>query len=109
MTLGGKLRSNSIITGLLAYGLSACFIVVGLVVLATGDMGIGETRYIRTSVDIVGSDRIAFGFALLGAGYILVRWAFRAPGAHRHWADEVQVFAIFAVAGYVAYRVGAAS
>jgi hypothetical protein len=103
------LRSSFTIADLLAYGLSACFVLAGLLTLAAGDSRIGETRYIRTPVDIAGSDRIAFGFALLGAGYVFLRWLFRAPGVDRRWGVEVQVIAAFAVAGYVAYRVGVTS
>ena len=97
------------VTDMLAYGLSACFVAFGLFTLAGGDSRIGETRYIRTPVDIVGLDRILFGFALLAAGYMLLRWLFRASGTHRRWRIELQIIAGFAVAGYVAYRVGVAS
>lgn len=93
---------------LLAYGLTTCFAVFGIWMLAGGDSEIGETRYIRSPVSIVGQERTIFGFALLGAGYICMRWLFRAPFPRRNWSVEVQVFAAFAVAGYVAYRFGVA-
>ena len=91
---------------LLAYGLSACFAVAGLLTLAIGDSRIGETRYIRTPVDIVGRERVLFGVALLGAGYVLLRWIFRDAGVQRRWSVDVQLVAAFAIAGYVAYTFG---
>jgi hypothetical protein len=94
---------------LLAYGLSTCFVLAGLFTLAVGDSRIGATRYIHTPVDIVGRDRILFGFALLAAGYLLFRWLFRTRGIGRRWGIELQVLTAFAVAGYVAYRLGLAS
>jgi hypothetical protein len=97
------------VADLLAYGLSACFVIVGLFTLAVGDSRIGETRYIRRPVDIVGAERTLFGFALLAAGYIFLRWLFRASGAHRRWGIELQIIAAFAAAGYVAYSFGVAS
>jgi hypothetical protein len=90
----------------LAYGLSIGFVLAGLFTLAVGDSRIGETRTIRTPVDIVGRDRILFGFALLAAGYVFLRWLFRIRGVSRRWGIELQVLAAFAVAGYVAYRLG---
>jgi predicted small integral membrane protein len=77
--------------------------------LAAGDFRIGETRFIRTPVDIVGRDRILFGFALLGSGYVFLRWLFRVRGVSRRWGFELQVVAAFAVAGYVAYKFGLVS
>jgi hypothetical protein len=97
------------VADLLAYALSGCFVSFGLLTLAAGDTRIGETRFIHTPVNIVGSDRTLFGFALLAAGYVLLRWLFRPSGVHRRWRIELQIVAAFAVAGYVAYRFGLAS
>jgi hypothetical protein len=97
------------LTDVLAYGLSTCFVLAGLFTLAAGDSRVGATRFIRTPVDIVGRDRILFGCALLAGGYVLSRWLFRTRGISRRWGIELQVFAGFAVAGYVAYRLGLAA
>jgi hypothetical protein len=91
----------------LAYGLSACFVVFGLVTLAVGDGRVGPNRGVRTPVDLAGPDRTILGFALLGAGYLLLRWLYRTPGLRRRWNVELQIVAAFAVAGYVAYCLGA--
>lgn len=90
----------------LAYGITTCFVVFGIWILAAGDSEIGETRYIRSPVSIVGQERTIFGFAVLGGGYICMRWLFRAPSHGRNWSVEVQVLVAFAVAGYAAYRFG---
>ena len=94
---------------LLAYGISIAFIVMGLFALGAGDMGVGRNRVIRMPVDIVGSDRIVFGLALLATGYVFQRWLLRRPGQPRRWAVEAQVFVLFVAAGYVAYRIGTAA
>lgn len=90
----------------LAYGLSACFVVFGLFTLAVGDSHVLPNRGIRIPIDLAGSDRTTFGFALLAAGYLLLRWMYRVPGLNRRWSVELQVIAAFALAGYVAYRLG---
>lgn len=107
-TLGELVFSNIKFTtaDLLAHGLSLSFILMGLVALGAGDMRIGQNRLIRIPVDIVGSDRVTFGIGLLAFGYVLQRWLFRKPGRPLQWTLEIQVFALFVVAGYVAYRVG---
>jgi hypothetical protein len=104
-----KMRRQFTSGDMLAYGIAMCFVIAGLVTLASGDYQIGRTRLIRTPVAIAGSDRILFGFGLLGAGYVLARWLFRRPDAHRRWRVELQILAAFALAGYVAHRIGLAS
>jgi hypothetical protein len=94
---------------LLAHGISIAFIVMGLFALVAGDMGVDRNRVIRMPVDIVGSDRIMFGLALLATGYVFQRWLLRTPSKPLRWRIEAQVFVIFVAAGYVAYRIGTAS
>lgn len=94
---------------MLAYGISMCFVAAGLLTLAAGDYRIDRTRVIRAPVDITGSDRILFGFGLLGAGYVFLRWLFRTPDVNRRWGVELQILAVFGIAGYVAYRFGLAA
>ena len=91
---------------LLAYAVSAVFTLMGLVALAGGDANIGPTRVIRRPVHMGGDDRHMFGALLLVAGYILLRWVFRQPGAERRWSVELRIAAVFAAMGYVAYLVG---
>lgn len=94
---------------LLAHGISIAFIVAGLVALGSGDMGIAVTRHIRVPVVIAGSDRIVFGCVLLAMGYVFQRWLLRKHSQQLRWGIEAQVLGIFLAAGYVAYRIGAAS
>lgn len=100
------MRSRLTILALLAYGLAVTFTVVGLAVLAGGDANVGANRVIRHSVHVGGHDRHVFGTLLMAAGYVLWRWLFRQPGATRRVSVELQIVAVFAVLGYVAYRIG---
>lgn len=102
------MRKRLTVADFLAYGFSVSFVVAGLLTLAAGDSRTAASRYIRFPMDIAGPDRIIFGFALLGAGYVFLRWLFRTPGAIRRWRVELQVVAALAIAGYVAYRIGVA-
>jgi hypothetical protein len=79
---------------------------MGLVALAGGDADIGANKVIRHSVHMGGGDRHVFGALLLAAGYILWRWVFRPVGAERSWSIELQIAAVFAAMGYLAYLVG---
>lgn len=94
---------------LLAHGLSIAFIIAGLFALGAGDMGIAETRHTRMPLDIVGSDRTALGLVLLAMGYVFQRWLLRKRSRQLRWKIEAQVLIIFVAAGYVAFRIGAAS
>lgn len=94
---------------LLAHGISIAFIVAGLIALGSGDLGITVTRHLRVPVVIAGSDRVVFGLVLLAIGYVFQRWLLRKPGQRLRWQIEAQVLGIFVAAGYVAYRIGAAS
>lgn len=104
------MRSRLTILALLAYGLAATFTVVGLAILAGGDANVGTIRIIRHSVPIDGHvgghDRHVFGALLMAAGYVLWRWLFRQPGATHRVSVELQIVVVFAVLGYVAYRIG---
>jgi hypothetical protein len=39
-------------------------------------------------------------------GYVMLRWVFRRSSGPRRWSVEIQIVALFVVAGYLAYRVG---
>jgi len=101
-----QFKSTWTFADVLAHALSLSFIVMGLVALGAGDMRVEETRHIRVPMDIVGSDRVSLGVLLLAAGYVFQRWLFRRRHHRLRWAIEIQVLALFMVAGYTAYRVG---
>lgn len=94
------------VPALLAYGLASVFTVVGLVVLAGGDVNVDANRTIRNSIAVAGDERHVFGALLLATGYVLWRWIFQRPVAERRVVAEVPIIALFAVLGYVAYRIG---
>lgn len=100
------MRIQLSIPGLLAYGVSACFMAAGLLVLASGDAHVEPNRTIRIPIDIAGDERHVFGALLLAAGYVLLRWVFRHPTAKRRIGVELQIAALFVLLGYAAYRVG---